>query len=66
MLAAPPSLKAELVPLVVGEPVIPVSDGLVGAAVLVLRHAGRVVDETLFGRIQAEVTGVSRANRDVR
>ncbi len=62
MLAAPLSLKAELVPLVAGEPVIPVSNGLVGAAVLVLRHAGRDVDETLFGRIQAEVAGVSRAN----
>jgi glucosamine kinase len=62
MLAAPPSLKAELVPLVAGEPVIPVSDGLVGAAVLVLRHAGRDVDETLFRRIQAEVAGVSTAN----
>jgi glucosamine kinase len=57
---APPSLQAELVPLVGGDPVIPVSDGLVGAAVLVLRHAGRDVDEPLFQTIQAEVAHVSR------
>jgi glucosamine kinase len=58
MLAAPASLQADLVPLAGGDPVIPVSDGLVGAAVLVLRHAGRDVDETLFRRIQAEVVRV--------
>ncbi|HET9777951.1 MAG TPA: BadF/BadG/BcrA/BcrD ATPase family protein, partial [Propionibacteriaceae bacterium] len=58
MLAAPPSLKAELVPLVVGDPVIPASDGLVGAAVLVLRHAGCEVDEALLHTIQAEVARV--------
>jgi glucosamine kinase len=57
MLAAPPSLQADLVPLV-RDHVIPVSDGIVGAAVLVLRHAGRDVDETLFRRIQAEVVRV--------
>jgi glucosamine kinase len=62
MLAAPPSLKAELVPLVAGEPVIPVSDGLVGAAVLALRRAGHDVDEALFHKIQAEVARISRAN----
>jgi glucosamine kinase len=55
MLAAPPSLQAELAPLMAGDPVIPVSDGLVGAAVLVLRHAGHDVDEALYRRIQAEV-----------
>jgi N-acetylglucosamine kinase-like BadF-type ATPase len=60
MLAGPPSLQAELVPLVAAHPVIPVSDGLVGAAVLVLRHAGRDIDEELFHRIQAEVARVSR------
>jgi len=62
MLAAPPSLRAELVPPAGGDAVIPVSDGLVGAAVLVLRHAGLDVDEALFRRIQAEVARVSRAN----
>jgi glucosamine kinase len=62
MLAAPPSLRAELVPPAGGDAVIPVLDGLVGAAVLVLRHAGLDVDEALFRRIQAEVAGVSRAN----
>jgi glucosamine kinase len=62
MLAGSPSLQAELVPLVAGDPVIPVSDGLVGAAVLVLRHAGGDVDEALFRRIQAQVTRVSRAD----
>jgi glucosamine kinase len=63
MLAAPPSLRAELAPPAGGNAVIPVSDGLVGAAVLVLRHAGRDVDEALFRSIQAEVARVSRANR---
>ena len=55
MLAAPPSLQAVLVPPAGGEAVLPVSDGLVGAAVLVLRHAGHDVDEVLFRTIQAEV-----------
>jgi N-acetylglucosamine kinase-like BadF-type ATPase len=54
-LNAPPSLQAELVLPAGGEPVIPVPDGLVGAAVLALRHAGCDVDEALFRRIQAEV-----------
>jgi N-acetylglucosamine kinase-like BadF-type ATPase len=61
MLAAPPSLQAELVP-VAGDLVFPVSDGLVGAAVLVLRYAGRQVDEALFHTIQADVARVSAAS----
>ena len=61
MLAAPPTLQAELVPLVGGH-VIPVSDGLVGAAVLVLRHVGCEVDDALFRTIQAEVARVSTAS----
>jgi glucosamine kinase len=60
MLAAPPSLQAELAPPAGGDPVIPVSDGLVGAAVLVLRHAGLDVAEPLFHTIQAEVALVGR------
>jgi glucosamine kinase len=59
LLAAPLSLQAELVPLVAGDHVIPVSDGLVGAAVLVLRHTGRGVDETFLRTIQAEVARLS-------
>jgi glucosamine kinase len=59
MLAAPPSLQAEIVSPVGGDHVIPVSDGLVGAAVLVLRHSGREVDDALFHTIQAEVARVS-------
>jgi len=35
-----------------------VSDGLVGAAVLVLRHAGHEVDDALFRTIQAEVSSI--------
>jgi glucosamine kinase len=54
MLAAPPGIKAELVPPAGGDALIPVSDGLVGAAVLVLRHAGVDVDDGLFRTIQAE------------
>jgi N-acetylglucosamine kinase-like BadF-type ATPase len=61
MLAAPPSLRAELVPPAGADPVIDVSDGLVGAAVLVLRHAGHEVDETLFRTIQAEVSSVRKS-----
>src|SRR5215213_8730824 len=59
MLSAPPGLRSELIPLAGGDPVIPVSDGLVGAAVLVLRHAGGQVDEALFRTIQADVRRVS-------
>jgi hypothetical protein len=58
MLAAPPSLRTALVPPAAGDPVIPVSDGLVGAAVLVLRHAGHEVDDALFRTIQAEVSSI--------
>ena len=61
MLAAPPSLQAALLPPAGEDPVIPVSDGLVGAAVLVLRDAGRDVDAALFRRIQAEIARVSTA-----
>ncbi|HEX6758888.1 MAG TPA: BadF/BadG/BcrA/BcrD ATPase family protein [Propionibacteriaceae bacterium] len=60
MLAAPPSLQAELVPPAGGDPVISVSDGLVGAAVLVLRHAGVDIDEDLFRTIRSEVARVIR------
>jgi N-acetylglucosamine kinase-like BadF-type ATPase len=59
MLTAPPSLRAELVPLG-NDDVIPVSDGLVGAAVLVLRHASCEIDDGLFRTIQAEVAGVTK------
>ncbi|HKH55218.1 MAG TPA: BadF/BadG/BcrA/BcrD ATPase family protein [Propionibacteriaceae bacterium] len=61
MMAAPPSLQAELVPPIRDNPMIPVSDGLVGAAVLVLRHAGREVGEGLLQTIQAEVARVIAA-----
>jgi N-acetylglucosamine kinase-like BadF-type ATPase len=63
MPAAPPSLRADLVSPAGGDPVIPVSDGLVGAAVLVLRHAGFDVDEALFRTIQSEVERVSCTRR---
>jgi N-acetylglucosamine kinase-like BadF-type ATPase len=59
ILDAPPSLQDELVSPVAGDHVIPVSDGVVGAAVLVLRHAGREVDEALFHAVQSEVARVS-------
>jgi glucosamine kinase len=60
MLAARTSLQAELVPPAGSDPVIPVTDGLVGAAVLVLRHAGLEVEDALLHTIQAEVARVSR------
>jgi glucosamine kinase len=62
MLAAPPDLRAALVPIETGDDVIPVSDGLVGAAVLVLRHVGQEVDEALFRTIQAEVERLRTAS----
>ena len=62
MLAAPADLQVELVPIAAGHPVIPVSDGLVGAAVLVLRRAGGNVDDPLFHRIRAEVTRLSTSS----
>ena len=62
LLAAPADLRAALVPLETGDGVIPVSDGLVGAAVLVLRHAGQEVDEALFRTIQAEVERLRTAS----
>jgi glucosamine kinase len=62
MLVAPPGLRAALVPLESGDAVIPVSDGLVGAAVLVLRHTGKDVDEALFRTIQAEVERLRTAS----
>jgi hypothetical protein len=43
------------------DPVIDVSDGLVGAAVLVLRHAGHQVDEALFRTIQVEVSSIRKS-----
>jgi N-acetylglucosamine kinase-like BadF-type ATPase len=55
ILAAPPSHRTELVPTAGEDPVIPVSDGLVGAAVLVLRHVGRHVDEALFHMLEETV-----------
>ncbi len=62
MLAAPPSLQAELVRPASEDAVISASDGLVGAAVLVLKHAGLGVDEALFHTIQAEVARVRTAS----
>ena len=61
MLAAPPELRAALVPLAGDTEVIPVADGVVGTCVLALRTAGVGVDERLFTRVQAEVARVARA-----
>src|SRR5215217_524685 len=62
MLTAPPSLQTALVPPAGGDAVIPVTDGLVGAAVLVLRHVGHEVDEALFHTIHVEVERASTAS----
>ena len=55
ILDAPPGLAADLVPPAGSTPVTSVPDGLVGAAVLALRHTGSVVDQTTFARLQADV-----------
>ena len=62
MLTAPPSLQTALVPPAGDDAVIPVTDGLVGAAVLVLRHVGHEVDEALFHTIHVEVERASTAS----
>lgn len=59
MLAAPPELRQALVLPARDSPIIPVPDGLVGAAVLGLRRLGVVVDADLFARVQAEVARVA-------
>ena len=55
MLSAPPDLRRRLVPPAGDAALIPVSDGVVGAAVLGLRSADVEVDENLFRTIQGEV-----------
>ncbi|MFP5282857.1 MAG: N-acetylglucosamine kinase [Actinomycetes bacterium] len=59
-LAAQPDLGRQLTPLPGGAGLVPVSDGVVGAAVLALRSAGVEVDETVFGTLQGEVARVAR------
>ena len=55
LLAAPPGVRERFVlPADMGR-VIPVADGVVGAAVLALRSAGIEVDETLFHTVRMEV-----------
>ena len=55
VLGAPASLAADLVPPAGRTPVVAVPDGLVGAAVLALRHTGHGVDDATFARLQAQV-----------
>ena len=62
MLTAPPSLQTALVSPAGDDAVIPVTDGLVGAAVLVLRHVKHEVDEAQFHTIHVEVERASTAS----
>ncbi|MGI3781219.1 MAG: BadF/BadG/BcrA/BcrD ATPase family protein, partial [Janthinobacterium lividum] len=55
VLDAPEALAVDLVPPAGGTPVISVADGLVGAAVLALRHTGTPVGAALFERLRAGV-----------
>jgi glucosamine kinase len=59
LLAAPPELRAALVPPAGDTEVIPVADGVVGACVLALRNVGVTVEEALFTRVRAEVARVT-------
>lgn len=59
LLAAPEDLRRLLVPFAAGAAVIPVADGVVGAAVLALRDAGVHIDADLFGTLQGEVARAS-------
>jgi N-acetylglucosamine kinase-like BadF-type ATPase len=63
LLAAPPELRAALVPPAGDTDVVPVADGVVGACVLALSNVGVEVDERLFARVQAEVARVSDHSR---
>ncbi len=55
MMTAPPDLRPQL-----AGTVIPVADGVVGAAVLALREAGVEVDAALFRTVRAEVARLAR------
>ena len=55
VLGAPPALARDLVPPAGDTPVVAVPDGLVGAAVLALRHTGAAVDEATFRRLRDQV-----------
>jgi glucosamine kinase len=59
MLAAPPELRAALVPPAGETEVVPVADGVLGACVLALRSVDVEVDEALFRAVRAEVARVS-------
>jgi len=59
MLAAPHDLRGELTRAAAGVQVIPVPDGVVGAAVLALRSAEIHVDAALFDTLRAEVGRVA-------
>ncbi len=62
LLRAAPELLTELnnaLNLTGGAGLIPVSDGLVGTAVLGLRDAGITVDETMFARVRGDVARVA-------
>jgi N-acetylglucosamine kinase-like BadF-type ATPase len=59
LLRAPPELPSALTSLTSGAALIPVSDGLVGTAVLGLRDAGIIVGEGMFARVRGEVARVA-------
>ena len=59
VLGAAPALAPALVPPARGAEVVPVPDGLVGAAVLALRHTGTTVDPALFERLRLAVLGAT-------
>jgi glucosamine kinase len=59
MLAAPLDLRSELTEAAAGATLTPVSDGVVGAAVLALRSAEITVDATVFRTLRAEVSRIA-------
>jgi glucosamine kinase len=59
LLAAPPELRAALVPPAGDTELVPVADGVVGACVLALRSVDIQVDEALFRAVQAEIARVT-------
>jgi hypothetical protein len=63
ILGADEDLARDLVPPAGGTPVVAVPDGLVGAAVLALRHTGNMVDEATFTRLRDQVGAATPGSR---
>jgi N-acetylglucosamine kinase-like BadF-type ATPase len=62
ILGAAPDLRADLAPIGGGAELVPVTDGVLGAAVLALRAADVDVDAAAFDRLRAGVEAARRGH----